>query len=865
MNRKYDRLKSTVRGALAPYAHKLHLTGPYRGNLDGYTGNELQGWVVRNGSLAGGLTVGLFVADGLLATQPATLFRADVKEAGIGNGLCGFAFPISKSVFEAAERNNGLVYVRVLDAAQHEIGRYTLPTSAAGGLFLTNPHMDQCRKLLFGDIELLRQLMAQTPVEPGPPPPPPALVPQQKFFSTAQSYPDELGNTPAGGHSCLPAYLEYTKLRMRKERDYDTEGNPDDRDHFLNWYLAVYSKARGGLRVPLTADLVKYLNSPVVMGGQKYTLSRMMWWRLVRHTELLKTLDLDSQDWFNKAVYWWAWQEAPGLHLEDCLVPRRHIDALCAVHVTRKDDAFPLSTFLDHFHSNNGQYHFLDVKLAEDRQLFMLCMVMLGLRRPDMLRYLPARSLKRLFDRPEGQPSIFESFYQSLLLLPATESISYDRFAAALRIQGYELYSQSFLSFTEAGDRLEAASLPAVTAPAEMKKVEVQLIGPFEKASGLGQATRLSANILEHTGLVVNSVNFGLDNPAPEGFSKVGKLADYKPAKINLIHLNAESIPLVFAYEPDVFSDAYNIGYFYWELDAPALCHYMGMSLLDEVWVSTEYGVSIYQPEMGGKPVVNVGMCYEALPAIDKAQARAAINQRFRFTGEEFLYLVAFDSYSFVQRKNPIGVLEAFQRAFPPDTVGGPAVRMIIKTQNRDNVSDLVQEKIWNRVESIIAHDPRILVMNETLSYEALLQLKAGSDCYVSLHRSEGWGFGMIEAMNLEVPIVCTAYSGNLDFCSEATAWMVNASEVPLGQDDYIFVRRGAKWAEPNLADAATQLRAVWADPATRSQRTASALKNVRENFSAAAIATRYGTRLKAILQELSTTGPQSRVSGDPL
>ena len=864
MVRKYDRLKSTVRGALAPYAHKLHLTGPYRCNLDGFTGNELHGWVVRNGSLAGGITVGLFVAEGLLATQAATLFRADVKEAGIGNGLCGFAFSIGKSVFEAAERNGGLVYVRVLDAQQHEIGRYTLPSNAAGGLFLKNPHVDQCRKLLFGDIELLRQLLDKNPTEPDPPPPPPALVPQQKFFSTAPSHPDDLGYAMASGHASLPTYLEYTKLRMRKERDYDTDGNPDDRDHFLNWYLAVYSKARGGLRVPLTADLVKYLNAPMVMGGQKYTLSRMMWWRLVHNTELLKTIDLDNQTWFNKAVYWWAWQEAPGLHLEDCLVPRRHIDALCAVHVTRKDDAFPLSTFMDHFHSSNGQYHFLDVKLAEDRQLFMLCLVMLGLRRPDVLRYLPARSLKRLFERPEGRPSIFESFYQSLLLAPVTESISYERFAAALRIQGYELYSQSFLSFTEAGDRLEAASLPAITtsAGAGAEKVEVQLIGPFEKASGLGQATRLSASILEHTGLVVNSVNFGLDNPAPEGFSKVGKLADYKPAKINLIHLNAESIPLVFAYEPDAFSGAYNIGYFYWELNAPALCHYLGMSLLDEVWVSTEYGVSIYQPEMGDKPVINVGMCYEALPAINKAQARAGINQRFRFTGEEFLYLVAFDSYSFVQRKNPIGVLEAFQRAFPPDAVGGPAVRMIIKTQNRDNVSDLAQEKIWNRVESLIAHDPRILVMNETLSYEALLQLKAGSDCYVSLHRSEGWGFGMIEAMNLEVPVVCTGYSGNLDFCSDATAWMVKAHEVPLEQDDYIFVRRGAKWAEPDLADAAAQLRAVWADPAARAERTAAALKNVRDNFSAAAIATRYGTRLKTILQELALN---NRAPGDPL
>src|SRR5690606_17608964 len=126
-------------------------------------------------------------------------------------------------------------------------------------------------------------------------------------------------------------------------------------------------------------------------------------------------------------------------------------------------------------------------------------------------------------------------------------------------------------------------------------------------------------------------------------------------------------------------------------------------------------------------------------------------------------------SFSFVQRKNPIGVLEAFRKAFP----GDEPVRLIVKTQNRDNVFDPVQERIWNRVEAICARDPRIVVMNETLTYEALVKLKAGSDCYISLHRSEGWGFGMIEAMNLGVPVVCTAYSGNMDFCSDETAWLV--------------------------------------------------------------------------------------------
>ena len=127
----------------------------------------------------------------------------------------------------------------------------------------------------------------------------------------------------------------------------------------------------------------------------------------------------------------------------------------------------------------------------------------------------------------------------------------------------------------------------------------MQLIGPLAKTSGLGQATRLSAEVLRATGLDVRGVDFDLDNPAPEGFSSDTMIEPYGPARINILHLNAESTPLAYAYQPDVFSGAYNIGYFFWELDRPALCHYLGMELLDEIWVSTEYGVSIYRPDAG--------------------------------------------------------------------------------------------------------------------------------------------------------------------------------------------------------------------------------------------------------------------------
>jgi glycosyltransferase involved in cell wall biosynthesis len=109
----------------------------------------------------------------------------------------------------------------------------------------------------------------------------------------------------------------------------------------------------------------------------------------------------------------------------------------------------------------------------------------------------------------------------------------------------------------------------------------------------------------------------------------------------------------------------------------------------------------------------------------------------------------------------------------------------------------------------------------------------------------------MLEAMNLKVPVICTGYSGNMEFCSESTAWLVDYDEVQLGPDDYIFVKQGQKWAEPNLDDAARQFKLVYSDPAERTKRVDAAYRHVQENFSTARISMRFRTRLDEIMQHL--------------
>lgn len=836
--------------------------GPFRGYLDGLTPDGiLRGWVIDRRNGRGRVPVALYAGENLIELGYANGVREDVRETTGGEVECGFHFHLTETYFERIREVDGHVSVRTHGAESHEIGKTQLTVDTSDPAQAPSD-IAAIRIALKDEFQLLTELLEEVPAPKGALDAPlPALTPppferHARMFTTERVIPD----IPFSGH---PAYLDYVRYRYRMDESYEVEPGLDSSARYLYWYLTAY-RAQEKRRVPLSAETIDHLNEPIVMGGQLYSLSRIMWWRMAGRPDMMGQVNLNDRDSYLKILFWWAHQDVPQMYFEDCLVPDRFADLLRGVHPSRRLDAYPLTYFTERYFTDSPRLHFLRPGTAEGRKMLVLALLLAAVKRPDLLRYMARNDIDRLLAPDEDGVSEFERFVNALHEITAPPSagsakeaadtdseheaatplrLTRARYAAILRKRDFDLDSYSFLTRDAAGNRFEAAAMPAPDP--DRPEVDVQMIGPLAKASGLGQATRLSAAILNETGLSVRGVDFDLDNPAPEGFSSdTVPIEDYGPAKINIIHLNAESTPLAFAYQPDVFSGSYNIGYFFWELDQPAYCHYLGMDLLDEIWVSTEYGVEIYQPDAQGKPVINVGMCYEDTPGITREDARAFLNRRFRLNDSHYVCLVAFDSFSFVQRKNPVGVLQAFQKAFE----GVPQARLIVKTQNRDSVFDPVQMQLWDRVDTIMSSDPRIMVMNETLSYRDLLRLKAGSDCYISLHKSEGWGFGMIEAMNLGVPVVCTAYSGNMDFCTPDTAWLVDYEENYLRPGEYIFVRKNAKWAEPSIDHAAKQLRAAFDDPAARRAKAEAAQDFIRENFSTKAISRRYGDRLHEIL-----------------
>jgi glycosyltransferase involved in cell wall biosynthesis len=814
------------------------------GYIDRFVDGLLEGWAIAPKNP--GLPV---FAQCVVNGRPFLVKRADdprpdVGAAGYGSKTCGFSFDLLPALNKLKLGEPLTIEIYAGHETLTKLGEWTSDWRATFGLY-GEVSKEKIAKLTSICLRILAE--SETPDEE-----------RDVYFTDAESdgADAEASSVPPafekmfaptttpttvrammGGAAPLPSgYIDYVRYRYKVDRSIQLGLSSAENDDLMRWYLAAYLPMRAWRRAPLSAQELKYLNGP----GDHKPSTRAMCYYL---PDPLKGKN-DSAEHRFEIAYWWAVEHAPTLHAEDCLVPAWCVESLRQIHFEWRSMPFNLNFFIERYFSKFTELHFLDMHQLGDRVLFYLYMIVQAVRRPDLLRFMPREPLQRLLETRVADASGEQRGFDDLIfqVLGLSEwAFSLQRLRSAARKRMFDIDEMRFRTLSPGGHRCLGAALPL---PARSKTTDIQMIGPFLKASGLGQAARRSAEMIARGGFRTSAFDFGLDNPAPEGFSTAFEHGGLKHAKINLIHLNAESIPLVYAYMPDVFRSSYNIGYFYWELDTPANCHYLALELLDEIWVSSEYCRSTYV-NATSKPVVNVGMCAEHLDGVSRREARAYVADRLGSSPDDFVFLSAFDSFSFIQRKNPISVIRAFRAAFPED----PRMRLVLKTHNRQFIGDPQQIRMWSGIEEEVGGDERITIINETLSYEELRKLKAGSDCFISLHRSEGWGFGMIEAMGSGIPVVATGYSGNMDFCTPETCWLVDYDLVCLYPEDYIFVVPGQKWAEPRLASAVAQMRSVAYDAGERARRVDAATRYVQANFSEQAITARYAARLRELMK----------------
>jgi glycosyltransferase involved in cell wall biosynthesis len=368
-----------------------------------------------------------------------------------------------------------------------------------------------------------------------------------------------------------------------------------------------------------------------------------------------------------------------------------------------------------------------------------------------------------------------------------------------------------------------AAERPKQTRPVR----GVELAGYLTADLGLGETARQFAVALERADVPLSSTTY-LRTRSRLGASWADRVPP--PGErydTTLTCINADQLPL---FREDAgaayFRNRYRIGLWFWELAQFPEAMALALPHVDEVWVCSEFNREVVAAHTD-KPVRVVPHPVHPPARSDRRPAEVPDDGTFTF-------LFVFDHFSVYERKNPAGLVEAFTRAFPEP---GEA-RLVIKSINSG-------EREWARehLRYVTADRPDIILIERYLAREELDGLVHGADAYVSLHRSEGFGQTLAEAMAAGKPVVTTDYSGNLEFTRPENSLLVRSTMVPVppGCDPYPTT---ASWADPDLDDAAHQMRRLHGDPELRARLGAAGAATIAAEFSVDAVSRQLAARL---------------------
>jgi glycosyltransferase involved in cell wall biosynthesis len=275
--------------------------------------------------------------------------------------------------------------------------------------------------------------------------------------------------------------------------------------------------------------------------------------------------------------------------------------------------------------------------------------------------------------------------------------------------------------------------------------------------------------------------------------------------------------PLLRHFGPRICRGKRLVGYWWWELDRAPREWLAWAALMDEIWVSSCFIQETFARALPDKPVRYVPLA--VAEPVASAHGRAA----FGLGVDLFTVLVAFDLASHWARKNPLGAIAAFRRAFP----AGEAAQLVLKVRGGDQHAEHLGE-----LRAATAGLRNVHILEDSLPAADLAALIRCCDVLLSLHRSEGLGLFIAEAMWLGTPVVATAWSGVLDMLDEENALLVRCRPVAVKPGDYPSVMPGARWAEPDIDHAAECLKRLAADPELRSRLKIKARQRAEHQFS---------------------------------
>lgn len=370
--------------------------------------------------------------------------------------------------------------------------------------------------------------------------------------------------------------------------------------------------------------------------------------------------------------------------------------------------------------------------------------------------------------------------------------------------------------------------------PGQQREKGVNLIGYTRTENGVGEACRMAARAIQAAQIPFGMVHIPLSGARSEDISWKGLEITKSKYRTNLMYINADSI--IGQYNRlgwDFFAGNYNIALWHWELPEFPNIWSKSFDMIDELWAPSRFvqdALSVLSPV----PVVRIPhavhvICPEGIGRV-----------HFKLPEDQFLFLSMYDTWSFQERKNPQAVIEAFCSAFLGEHSN---VGLVLKVNNAHSMPDELA-----RLKHSVAGLSNIYLVEQTLRRDEINALINCVDCFVSLHRSEGFGIVLAEAMYLGKPVIGTLWSGNTDFMNMNNSCGIPYQLIEL-KKDFGPYGKGQKWAEPDIEQAAFFMKKLVNDSVWCKELAARGRDTIRTEFSPQTVGLMIRKRLKRMKQ----------------
>lgn len=331
-----------------------------------------------------------------------------------------------------------------------------------------------------------------------------------------------------------------------------------------------------------------------------------------------------------------------------------------------------------------------------------------------------------------------------------------------------------------------------------MADLGINVFGFINGEFGIAEATRLNCKAIEEVEIPISLLNYDVRTNHNNNDLTFTNFSDNAPYPINLVQVSPSTSEILHFFEYfdySLFKGKYNILYVAWESETLPEDYILNINLFDEVWTPSEYCKKCLEKF--------IALPIKVIPhPIDIDLKPTEDPDALNFFAKDFFnFLFIFDYNSSIERKNVTNLIKVFKETFDK---GENNALLTIKTSKSDRFAVEKQE-----ILQAIGDSKKIKIVEKIFDKNSLNYIISNCDSYISLHRSEGFGLTMAEAMYFGKPTIGTNYSGNLQFMNNENSFLVDAQKVSYGSDDLNY-NSNTIWSEPSLEKASQYLKNVY-------------------------------------------------------